>query len=599
MSKRFFKSFLSSLLALLMIVSLAAIPSSAASIALSKTSLSLTKGYCTTLKVTGTSSKVTWSTGDKTIATVTSSGKVSGKKVGTTYIYAKVSGKTLKCKVSVVAGKITLGKSSVTMDKGEKTTVTVTALGTHVISAASTNKSVVKATWNGAKFDGNKIKLTLTAIGEGTARVKVYAKNYASTIYKYIDVTVGDDTLLDDDSTDTPITNSKIVATVSSVNVKANESANFYAYSTDINNLVVLSDDISIASASITNKSNDAIAVTVKGIKAGKTNIKIYNKTNIKYYVSIPVTVTAPESYYVLTDVYPNKTGTDLVIQINTAKGKKYMLVPADYDPAYANTMIANQTGIYYYYKLYYEYPAKKLATDTVELVTPYADSINSNQWSIRRYMIKPQNYDQAAVDTAIAEYTKTYKYYTVYNTKPPKSNDYDQYLTWTKYIINPETSKTESQPRYMLVPYGMEESTYATNIKAEDLKDNMFTYYTVLPAYPSISLATDKVNSWISKDGSTKYMLLPANYDYIKRNDVIREDIGAYCYYNWYSTKPTVKNAETEAVIEEYIAYTNGSSVYRYMLVKKGDTNLETLKKRASEFDSNGNVPFNNTVQS
>ena len=57
MSKRFFKTLLSSLLALMMMVTCAAIPSSAATVALSKTSVSVTKGYATTLKVTGTSNK--------------------------------------------------------------------------------------------------------------------------------------------------------------------------------------------------------------------------------------------------------------------------------------------------------------------------------------------------------------------------------------------------------------------------------------------------------------------------------------------------------------------------------------------------------------
>ncbi|MGN1102602.1 MAG: Ig domain-containing protein, partial [Huintestinicola sp.] len=406
MSKRFFKSFLSSLLALLMIVSLAAIPSSAASIALSKTSLSLTKGYSTTLKVSGTSSKVSWSTGDKTIATVSSTGKVAGKGVGTTYIYAKVSGKTLKCKVSVVAGKITLGKSSVTMDKGDKTTVTVTALGTHVISATSTDKSIVKATWNGAKFDGNKIKLTLTAMGEGTARVKVYAKNYASTIYKYINVTVEGNSLTDDDSSGV-ISGDKITIApgVSSVTVNASEKTTFSVYSNSPSSLGVVSSDITVASAAITGTSGNYSTVTITGLKEGSAFVRVYNKYNVKNYADVTVTVKAG-TYYVLLNTCPVKTGTDQVIQVNTSSGTKYMLVPANYDPAYANTMIAKQTNTYQYYTLYTEYPIKKTATDIIEAVTPYTNSSDSSKWSLQRYIIKPQNFDQAAVDTAISNYT-------------------------------------------------------------------------------------------------------------------------------------------------------------------------------------------------
>lgn len=73
----------------------------AATIKLNKKSVTLTKGKTTTLKVTGTKKKVKWSSSNKKIATVSSKGKVTAKKAGTTYINAKVNGKTLKCKVTV------------------------------------------------------------------------------------------------------------------------------------------------------------------------------------------------------------------------------------------------------------------------------------------------------------------------------------------------------------------------------------------------------------------------------------------------------------------------------------------------------------------
>ena len=84
----------------------------AATVKISKSSFTLTKGYCTTLSVTGTTSTPTWSTGNKSVATVSSKGKVVGRGVGSTYIYAKVNGKTLKSKVTVVAGKISVGMNS-------------------------------------------------------------------------------------------------------------------------------------------------------------------------------------------------------------------------------------------------------------------------------------------------------------------------------------------------------------------------------------------------------------------------------------------------------------------------------------------------------
>lgn len=78
----------------------------AVTIRLNKKSVTLNKGK-TTLKVTGTKKKVKWSSSNKKIATVTSKGKVTAKKAGTTYITARVNGKTLKCKVVVKQNQVT------------------------------------------------------------------------------------------------------------------------------------------------------------------------------------------------------------------------------------------------------------------------------------------------------------------------------------------------------------------------------------------------------------------------------------------------------------------------------------------------------------
>lgn len=69
---------------------------------LSKTSITVKNGKTYQLKMQNTKQKYKWSSKNKSIATVTSKGKVTGKKTGTTYIYAKsASGKTFKCKVTV------------------------------------------------------------------------------------------------------------------------------------------------------------------------------------------------------------------------------------------------------------------------------------------------------------------------------------------------------------------------------------------------------------------------------------------------------------------------------------------------------------------
>lgn len=75
---------------------------SAATIKLNKSTKTLYVGQTYQLKVSGTKRKVYWSSSKKSVATV-SSGKVRAKKKGTAYIYAKVAGKKLKCKITVKA----------------------------------------------------------------------------------------------------------------------------------------------------------------------------------------------------------------------------------------------------------------------------------------------------------------------------------------------------------------------------------------------------------------------------------------------------------------------------------------------------------------
>ena len=74
----------------------------AASIRLSGSSIVVPVGMRGQLSVSGTSKSVTWSSSDTSIAAVTSSGTVTGKKTGSAIITAKISGQSLKCKVLVI-----------------------------------------------------------------------------------------------------------------------------------------------------------------------------------------------------------------------------------------------------------------------------------------------------------------------------------------------------------------------------------------------------------------------------------------------------------------------------------------------------------------
>lgn len=84
----------------------------AASVKLSKSSLTLYVGKSATLKVNGTKSNVKWSSSNKSVATVTTKGKVTAKKAGSATITAKVSGKSLKCKVTAKESSNLKGKSA-------------------------------------------------------------------------------------------------------------------------------------------------------------------------------------------------------------------------------------------------------------------------------------------------------------------------------------------------------------------------------------------------------------------------------------------------------------------------------------------------------
>lgn len=188
--KRFIKMFSSLMLALMIAVSAVIIPSAAASVKLNKKSITLITGASTTLKLTGTKKTVKWSSMADDIATVSSKGKVTAKATGSTYIVAKVGKTSYKCKVKVINGKITVGKSDVSLKSNETVKVKIKALGGHSIAAESMNENIATVSFKGSKWDGNIIKLKITGIYAGETTVKVYSKKYPKSVYAYINVNV-------------------------------------------------------------------------------------------------------------------------------------------------------------------------------------------------------------------------------------------------------------------------------------------------------------------------------------------------------------------------------------------------------------------------
>ncbi len=153
------------------------------SLKLNKKNASLNVGKTTTLKATVTpkDSKVTWSTSNKSVATVTKKGVVKGVKAGTATITAKAGTKKATCKVTVKAATSSVAVTSVEasmantdVSLGNYEPITVT-----VLPSNATDKTVSYSVDNPAiaevvKMDGIDM---VHGLSEGEATITVSSKN--------------------------------------------------------------------------------------------------------------------------------------------------------------------------------------------------------------------------------------------------------------------------------------------------------------------------------------------------------------------------------------------------------------------------------------
>ena len=116
--KKLFLRMLSLAVSLAMVLSLAGVQACAAKAGLNKTSLKMVPGVSYVLKLNGVSGKISWSSSDKSVATVSSSGKVTSVSMGSAVITAKSGKKSYKCKVNVIAGTIKLKSYTVSVAEG-------------------------------------------------------------------------------------------------------------------------------------------------------------------------------------------------------------------------------------------------------------------------------------------------------------------------------------------------------------------------------------------------------------------------------------------------------------------------------------------------
>ena len=146
---------------------------------LNKTEVSLQKDKTVTLtaKFSPTSypdQSVTWKSSDKTIATVTSTGKVKGIKAGTATITctSKSTGAKGTCKVTVADGGVKLDKTEASLEKGKtltlKATVTPSTLEDKSVTWKSSNTAVATVSTAG-KVKGVKAgTATITCTSKAT-----------------------------------------------------------------------------------------------------------------------------------------------------------------------------------------------------------------------------------------------------------------------------------------------------------------------------------------------------------------------------------------------------------------------------------------------
>ena len=248
----------------------------------------LAKGKSKTLKTTVTVTKskynkskykkLTFKTNKKSVATVNSKGKVTGKKAGKAKITvtSKYNKKKKTITVQVFKGKVTkvsLNKKSLALNLGGTATLKST------VKASKGAKKTVKWTTSNSKVATVSSKGKVTAKGVGTAKIKVTAvdgtkKSATCTVtVKPIDVT----TVTVDKNAVSVVEGAS--ATVTATVAPANAT---------VKTLTVKSSNEAVAKAAVSGST-----VTITGVKAGSADITV--QSNNGKTATVKVTVTAKD----------------------------------------------------------------------------------------------------------------------------------------------------------------------------------------------------------------------------------------------------------------------------------------------------------------
>lgn len=157
-------------------------------VTLDKTSATIYTGKTVTLKATSndTAKTVTYTTSNKAVATVSSTGVVKGVKTGTAVITANCGNATATCKVTVKAPYVKFAKKSAVVYKGKTATVKATLAGVSSVTYKSSNTKIATVNSKTGTVKGIKAgTVTITATsGKLKATYKLTVKNPTFTLTK-------------------------------------------------------------------------------------------------------------------------------------------------------------------------------------------------------------------------------------------------------------------------------------------------------------------------------------------------------------------------------------------------------------------------------
>lgn len=157
-------------------------------VTLDKTSATIYTGKTVTLKATSndTAKTVTYTTSNKAVATVSSTGVVKGVKAGTAVITATCGNATATCKVTVKAPSVKFAKKSAVVYTGKTATVKATLAGVSSVTYKSSNTKIATVNSKTGTVKGIKAgTVTITATsGKLKATYKLTVKNPTFTLTK-------------------------------------------------------------------------------------------------------------------------------------------------------------------------------------------------------------------------------------------------------------------------------------------------------------------------------------------------------------------------------------------------------------------------------